>query len=260
MKTYSHKITWFLTGLVSTYTSPGPNYSVPVVYISGNNISSIVLNDYITVSYSETGATGQTGSVGPLGPTGLAGGEGSGIYNFYFDLESGADSNANGPGPGFISATPTIDSVSTTCAYIYPNNVYFNENAGTPSSWSSGYPVGTNNTWNTDVSTNIFFKIPRDGEIISISVNQLTWFTYDGTVDVIMANGTTYRSIGVLLPGLTTLTPPAFPISGYSTTFSNSSLVYAGEGLTCVIKRQISWSYPFSPTPGIINITVYVKF
>jgi hypothetical protein len=251
-----------VTGSVVPYQSPpfSPTiyYQVPVVYISGNNTASIIQNDFITVSYSETGATGYTGVTGP---TGLGAGNGAGVYNFYFDLESGADLLSSGPGPGFIISNPTIDSVNTVCAIIYPNNVYFNENAGTTTSWSNGYPVGTNNTWNSSVPTPIFFKIPLNGVITSISVNELTWFTNtNGIIDIILANGTTYRSVGVGLPALSGISP-TFPITAYSTTFTNSTNILAGEGLTCVIKQEVSaWSLPFSPISGLINVTVYVKF
>ena len=55
-----------VTGFISNYNA-GTIYTVPVVYISGNNTSSILQNDYITVSYSEIGATGYTGITGATG-------------------------------------------------------------------------------------------------------------------------------------------------------------------------------------------------
>ena len=49
----------------------GDTWLVPVTYISGNNTASIIQGDYITISYSETGATGPTGVQGPTGPLSL---------------------------------------------------------------------------------------------------------------------------------------------------------------------------------------------
>lgn len=210
---------------------------------------------------SYTGPTGPTGAqgtsyTGPTGPSAIS----TSLYNYYFDLESGCDNISNGQGPGYTLSTQTISGVSTTVAFMYPSVNYFNENAGGTSPWNS-YVNGSNGSFNSNVNTNIFYKMPNAGTISAVSINNLSWFTNtNGYIEIIIANDTTYTAAGVSLPkfsaGVVT-----FPINAYTTTINFPSF-NAGDGIACVIAKEsaTSWSTPFSPISGLINISVYVKF
>jgi hypothetical protein len=204
-----------------------------------------------------TGSTGMTGPTGETGPTGITGAIGpsfaSSALSYYFELESGGATG--GQGPGYTISTETISSSSTTVAYIYPLDIYFNEDGGGSVPWT--YATGTVNTYNTGVSSQIFYKMPFNGTITAVTVNNLTWFVTNAQLDIIITSGGTLTSASPNLPAFTSVT---FPISGYTQTITNSSF-NAGDGLACVIKLSSgSWTLPFNPQSGIVSVTVYVKF
>jgi hypothetical protein len=207
-----------------------------------------------------TGPTGLQGVTGPTGAQGVTGSIGpsyaSSVLNFYYDLESGVTniSDSGGPGPGYTVSSITIDGSTNIVSFIYPNNVYFNENGGGTNPWT--YASLSPNTY-SNLNTNIFYTMPYDGVVTGVSVNALTWVSNDGILDIIISNGTTNSSINLSMPNFTNVT---FPIIGYTTNITNGNFS-AGNGLSCVIKEvNNSWSLPYSYQSGIINVSVYVKF
>ena len=209
-----------------------------------------------------TGAQGFQGATGPTGAQGFQGATGkigpsfaSSSLNYYFDLESGGYTGTLGP--GYTISTQIISGSPTTVAFIYPLNIYFNEDAGGSVPWT--YTTGVANNSYYTINSQIFYKMPYNGTISGVSVNNLTWFTTNAKLDIIIADGTSsvLTSSGLGLPDFTTVT---FPISGYTQTISNPSF-NAGDGLACVIKNPGgTWVLPFAPQNGIVFVTLYVKF
>lgn len=202
------------------------------------------------------GAQGAQGATGPQGATGSS--YASSQISFYYDLESGADLSSNGKGPGFTVDTVTIDSIQQTVAFLYPSVNYFNENPTGNNPWQyTSLTLGVYSSSNS----NIFYVMPHNGEISSISVNTLTWFSNDGLLDLVIATGTnSFYSANVSLTNFSTVT---FPISAYTNIIVNKTFS-AGDGISCIIK-EVSGGWPnttpiFSSTKGLINISVYVKF
>jgi len=242
-----------------------------VLKIFGNNIDAVshdvtlyyqaaAAYSYVKTTLAVLGNTGPTGQTGPTGMTGPS--RASSVFNYYFDLQSGADDISVDKGPGYIIDSPTIDGSTVKVAYVYPGNVYFNENAGGTSPWS--YVTAVDGAYTTPVSSNIFYRMPYSGEILSVSVNDMSWFdTNNGKLDIIKASGGgTFNSAGVNFPGFNG-SGITFPVSGYTTGITGP-FFSVGDGLACVIRQENSpataWSVPFGPTSGIINVSTYVRF
>jgi hypothetical protein len=111
------------------------------------------------------------------------------------------------------------------------------------------------------INSQIFYKMPFNGTISAVSVNNLTWFSNNGQLDIIICNGAS-STLTSTSPNLPVFTGVTFPISGCTQTMSNSAIFTAGDGLACVIKPNTNWStsLPFNPQSGIVSVTVYVKF
>ena len=245
-----------VTGPTGNIGATGPTGSTGITGATGptGNIGATGPTG-ITGSTGPTGPTGITGATGPTGSTGPTGAAGSGVassaLSYYFDLESGGDTSFIGP--GYNISTQTISGTSTTVAFIYPLNIYFNENGGGSVPWT--YTTGSENIYNSSQNSQIFYKMPFNGTISAVSVNNLTWFVKNAQLDIIIS-GVTLTSANPSLPVFTSVT---FPISGYTKTITNSSFL-AGDGLACVIKLTSgSWS-TFHPQSGIVSVTVYVNF
>jgi len=252
-------------------TNLDPTYEAIVLKIYGDNLDLVNNSDvtlwyqgnsyysYVKTTFSVLGNTGPTGYTGPTGVTGPA--RSGGTFNYYFDLQSGADYIGYGPGPGYILNNITLDGNGFDVGFIYPSSVYFNESAGGVNPWA--YSTAPNGSYQSSITSNIFYRMPFDGEISGVSVNDLTWFdSNNGIVDIVKADSAgTLSSVGVGLNGFFG-SGFTFPVAGYTTTI-NSPQFNAGNGLACVIKQQNgapAWNIPFGPTGGIINVSVYTKF
>ena len=204
-----------------------------------------------------TGPTGPTGSTGPTGPIGPS--YASSSINYFFDLVSGADDISQGQGVGFIIDSPTINGSGTTGAFIYPSVRYFSDIGGGLTPWN--YTNSTNNTFNTSTSE-IFYTMPFNGEITSVSVNVLSWFdASNGQLDIIKASNNVFTRTNINLPSFSSINP-TFPITGYTNNIANPSFS-AGEGLACILIQEGSvtpWNIPYPGSTGNIDINVYVKF
>jgi hypothetical protein len=138
-------------------------------------------------------------------------------------------------------------------------DIYFNENGGGSNPWV--YTTGVSSGTYYTINSQIFYKMPYNGSISGVSVNNLRWFTSSARLDIIRWNSSTSEltSLNPTFGAAGSSFPATFPISGYTTSFGSTSFS-AGDGLACVIRATGAWTLPFAPISGIVSVTVYVIF